>query len=121
MASPSLFATVLREPWADCENQASDDAEKPIKFLQRGPGCKRATQGLYLCPVVNLERAIPASPCFLAHKGCSVSDKYGTMMSDTVSPAADSPYFNSPCVSLPLCFGAAGDFRALCLNPREHR
>lgn len=33
---------------------------------------------------------MPASPCSLAHRGCSVSDKYDTMMPDTVSPTADS-------------------------------
>lgn len=72
-------------------NLTSDDGEKPINFLHHGhgPGCKRPTQGLYLCSVVDLGREMPVSPCSLAHRGCSVSDEYSIMMPDTVSPAAD--------------------------------
>lgn len=72
-------------------NQMSNDGERPIKFLHHGhsPGYKRPTQGLYLCSAVDLEREMPASPCSLAHRGGSVSDKYATMMPNTVSPTAD--------------------------------
>ena len=64
-----------------------------IKFLHRGAGhscinTKRPIQGL-VCSVDELEKEMPASPCALAHRGCSVCDQGDTMMPDTVSPAAD--------------------------------
>lgn len=80
MALPPPLVAVLRELWADCET----------KFLNHGNGYKRLTQGLYLCSAVDLGREMPASPCPLAHRDCSVSDKYGTMMPDTFSAVAGS-------------------------------
>lgn len=66
--------------------------------MDTAPAVKRPTQGLYLCCAVDLEREMPASPCSLAHRGCSVSDKYDIMMPDTVSPAADSSIHTLPCI-----------------------
>lgn len=109
-------------------NLTSNDGGRPIKFLHHGhgPGWKRPTQGLHLCFVVDLEREMPASPCFLAHRGCSVSDNYATMMPDTVSPTADfsiqtrlvSTFFKTP---------DAWEWLGVSLNPKnfirikEHR
>lgn len=78
-------------------NQASHNGGRPIKLLihRNSPSCKRPTQGLYLCSVVGLGRELPASPCSIAHRSYSVSDKYNTMMPDTVSPITD---FSVPAV-----------------------
>lgn len=78
-------------------NQASHNGRRPIKLLihRNSPGCKRPTQGLYLCSGVGLGRELPASPCSIAHRSYSVSDKYNTMMPDTVSPITD---FSVPAV-----------------------
>lgn len=96
MALPSLLVAALCQLWANCETKCDDGEWPTLLHYGHCPGCKRPTQGLYLCSVVDLEREMPASPCFLAHRRCTVSVKYGTMMFDTVSPPADSSIQNLP-------------------------
>ena len=79
---------------------------------------KRPTQGLHLCCAVDLEREMPASPCSPAHRGCSVSDKYDTMMPDTV--AADSTIHTLPCIFqrswCTMASGCVAEFKVISLE-----
>lgn len=94
----------------------SNDAERSIKFLHRGRShsCKRATQGLYLCSVVDLEREMPASPCFLPHRGCSVWCVWHNDVRRCLSHSWFL-YSNSPCV---WAFHCCCDCLGASLDPK---